>query len=204
LNLHFIERLTLLNIPTVLPGVVKGRLVSELEKRLDLDIDDILESPKLRLQISPAELDKQLLKLYNQVADGPSGDVLRIIGGGQEVAFQDLYLKRSSAKKRRNVASKSIYISFGPFESLSDDDDEESRTASQWVKQALRKNLQSDSSIPTSNTNQSSSSREDNDFKMTSQLPFLRCNSLSFFPQVITAKQFCPPRKSSLSFSVLI
>ena len=47
--------------------------MTELNKKLDLDIDDILESPKLRLNLSPAELDNQLLDLYKWVADGPRG-----------------------------------------------------------------------------------------------------------------------------------
>ena len=108
---------------------------------MDLDIDRVLESPKLRLQLSPAELDKQLLELYKNVADGPSGDVLRVIGGGQEVALQDLYIKkkffRESAKNPQYFGN----VSFGPFEALGEDSDEEKRTASQWVNFVLRRNL---------------------------------------------------------------
>eukprot|EP00977_Amphora_coffeiformis_P012775 scaffold3231_cov184-Amphora_coffeaeformis.AAC.1 len=54
-----------------LPQSVKERLAQDLEKRLDIDIDEIIESPKLRVKISPAVLDKQLLELYNRVTSGP-------------------------------------------------------------------------------------------------------------------------------------
>ena len=108
---------------------------------MDLDIDRILESPKLRLQLSPAELDKQLLELYKNVADGPSGDVLRVIGGGQDVAFQDLYIKKKTLRERSKNSQYFGNVSFGPFEALGEDSDEEKRTASEWVNFVLRRNL---------------------------------------------------------------
>jgi hypothetical protein len=186
---------------------VKGRLISELEKRLDLDIDDMLESPKLRLQLSPGELDKQLLELYKNIANGPRGDVLRVIGGGQEVAFQDLYIKRRAGKKRRNQAFNQASLSFGPFDSLGDDSSEESQTASQWVQQALNKNLQGNL-VPTTilkpGTKSKSPQGDNNNMKMCAQLENSRIHVHSNSPMACTAKQFCPPRKSTLSFSVLI
>jgi hypothetical protein len=108
---------------------------------LDLDIDRILESPKLRLQLSPAELDQQLLDLYKNLAEGPSGDVLRIIGGGQEVAMQSLYIKNKAIGKGEKDPRSFGSLKFGPFEALGDDSDEEKRTASQWVNLVLRRNL---------------------------------------------------------------
>ena len=108
--------------------------MNELDKRLDLDIDFILQSTKLRLQLSPAELDKQLLELYKNVADGPSGDVLRIIGGGADVAMQDQYVK---GKTKSSTNPQSL---FGPFDALGEDSEEE-RTASQWVNSVLKRNL---------------------------------------------------------------
>lgn len=191
------------NFSPVFPPAVKQRLVSELEKRLDLDIDDILESPKLRLKTSPAELDQQLLKLYNDVAGGPRGDVFRVIGGGQEVAFQDLYIKQSASKKRGNLALNSTGLSFGPFEALNDDSDENPSTASQWVKRALRNNLQGDG-VSTSKIKQISNSKTENNLKMTTRLPHARCHThQSRIPWATQSNAFCPPRKS-LSFSVLI
>ena len=112
----------------VLPNRVKQSLVNELDKRLDFDIDVILQSPKLRLQLSPAELDKKLLELYKNVADGPRGDVLRIIGGGNDVALQDFYVKRKSLQSR-----------LGPANSGNTEENE--RTTSQWVNSVLKKNL---------------------------------------------------------------
>lgn len=115
---------------SVLPDRVKQSLVDELDKRLDLDIDFTLQSPKLRLQLSPAELDKQLLELYKNVADGPRGDVLRVIGGGNDVAFQDAFVKN---KKRR---PKNLQSFLGR-----EDIEENDGTTSQLVNSVLKRNL---------------------------------------------------------------
>jgi hypothetical protein len=82
----------------VLPKPLRDRLLSELNKRLDLDLDEILESPKLRLKLSPAELDKSLLELYDKISESPSGDVLRLISGGGGIALQNLYMMRQAQK----------------------------------------------------------------------------------------------------------
>jgi hypothetical protein len=71
-----------------------------LDKRLDLDIDEILDTPKLRIKLSPAELDKQLLELYDTISESPGGDVLRILGGGGQIGLQNLYLKRHAERER--------------------------------------------------------------------------------------------------------
>jgi len=79
----------------LLPEDLQQRLVAELDKRLNLDLDDVVGgSPKLKVKLSPAELDAQLLDLYNTVVQGPGGDLLRIIGGGTNVGAQNYYLKR--------------------------------------------------------------------------------------------------------------
>jgi digalactosyldiacylglycerol synthase len=82
----------------VLPKEVQHRLIAELDKRLDVDLDELLDSPKLRVKLSPAKLDKLLLELYNSVTEGPRGDVFRVIGGGANVGRQHLYLKQQEAK----------------------------------------------------------------------------------------------------------
>ena len=90
----------------VLPEDLQHRVVNELEKKLDLDLDTVLASPKLRLKLSAAELDKQLLELYNKVSQSPSGDVLRVVGGGTDVGKQNLYVKQQARRgrmPRRNV-----------------------------------------------------------------------------------------------------
>merc|ERR1712085_199584 len=46
----------------VLPKELQQRLITELDKRLDVDLDELLSSPKLRVNISPAKLDKRLLE----------------------------------------------------------------------------------------------------------------------------------------------
>lgn len=186
---------------------MKERLISELEKRLDLDIDDILEAPKLRLQLSPGELDKQLLELYKNIANGPSGDVLRVIGGGQEVAFQDLYIKRRAKKDRKKQLLNQAGLSFGPFDPLDDDASKDSLTASQWVQQTLNKNLRSNfapTNIPNSDKKSSASRKEKSDMKMVTQLETSRTCSHAFSPLASAPTKFCPPRKSASTFSLLI
>eukprot|EP00804_Cyclotella_cryptica_P012376 CCRYP_010832-RA/>CCRYP_010832-RA protein AED:0.05 eAED:0.05 QI:418/1/1/1/1/1/7/44/883 len=82
----------------VLPKELQQRLITELDKRLDVDLDELLSSPKLRVRLSPAKLDKLLLELYDSVTEGPSGDVFRVIGGGANVGMQNLYLKQQQSK----------------------------------------------------------------------------------------------------------
>jgi hypothetical protein len=90
----------------VLPKDLQHRVVNELDKKLDLDLDTVLASPKLRLKLSAAELDKQLLELYNKVSQSPSGDVLRVVGGGTDVGKQNLYLKQQARKGKRENPTK--------------------------------------------------------------------------------------------------
>mmetsp|Transcript_21688 Transcript_21688/g.45249 ORF Transcript_21688/g.45249 Transcript_21688/m.45249 type:complete len:118 (+) Transcript_21688:1870-2223(+) len=54
----------------------------------------LLREPELRLQLSPAELDKKLLEIYDNVSRSPGGDILRIIGGGTDVGTQNFYTAR--------------------------------------------------------------------------------------------------------------
>lgn len=82
----------------VLPKELQQRLIAELDKRLDVDLDELLSSPKLRVKLSPAKLDKLLLELYDSVTQGDSGDVFRVIGGGANVGRQNLYLKQQQSK----------------------------------------------------------------------------------------------------------
>lgn len=78
-------------------------MVSELNKRLDLDLDDILGSPKVRLSLSPAELDKQLLDLYEKVTEGPGGEAVRFVFGGE-------YTAKQPNKKAKNKGTSNIVI----------------------------------------------------------------------------------------------
>lgn len=132
----------------VLPKELQRRLTMELDKRLEVDIDTVLESPKLRIQLSPAELDKRLLAFYNDVSRSPSGDALRVISGGANVGMQNLYMKTQARKQRRRERiGRSFDPAFDPVFNLpslwNDDDeiDETARTPTQWVTLALRRNL---------------------------------------------------------------
>lgn len=187
---------------TVLPTKAKERLVKDLEKRLDLDLDSILQSPKLRLQLSPAELDKQLLELYKNIADGPRGDVLRVLGGGQEVAFQDLFIKRRTAKYRRNQSVDQSSLSFGPFSDSMEAHDAKSPTVSQWVQQALSKNLENSAVAPNSNQNTKKSPSGQDNLKMCIRSQVVsHTRTVPFFT---SRSQFCPPRSATRSSSLLI
>ena len=85
----------------VLPQELQNKMVKELDKRLDLDVDELLASPKLKVELSPAELDKILLEFYNGVSEGPGGDVLRMIGGGANVGRQKYYMKQQAMRLKR-------------------------------------------------------------------------------------------------------
>lgn len=127
----------------VLPMKLRERIAADFEKELDLDIEEILESPKLRLKLSPAELDKKLLELYNGVSAGPGGDLLRIIGGGGEVALQNRYVRRQALKQRRPTNKLDLFPFGGSVMYDLDDTSttESDRSASQWIRWALKRNL---------------------------------------------------------------
>ena len=124
-----------------LPKDVRDSLATELDKRLDLDIDTVLESPRLRLQLSPAELDNQLLEFYDTLSASAGGDILRVIGGGANVGMQNLYMKRQAQKERRRQQKRGVTPEFPlMFPALADDTDDGERTPAQWVQLALRRN----------------------------------------------------------------
>lgn len=121
-------------------------MVSELDKRLDLDIDSLLDSPKLRLKLSPAELDKSLLELYDTMSESPGGDILRLIGGGGMIAMQNLYMRRHAERERwRKLKGGSSFSALDIFPSYVDDNDiDDARyegTPTQLIRQSLRRNL---------------------------------------------------------------
>jgi hypothetical protein len=124
---------------TVLPKPVRDRLVAELGKRLDVDIEEALTSPKLKLQLSPAELDSSLLELYEVMIESPGGDLLKLIGGGGAIALQNLYLRRQAEKERmRNGWLPDV------FPSLVDErEDDGEASPLQRIRWAMRKNIPS-------------------------------------------------------------
>lgn len=131
-----------IKLSKVLPKKLQTNLVEDLEKRLDIDIEATLQSPTLRVQLSPAELDKRLLSFYNDVTAGPGGDVIRVIGGGAYVGRQHLYLKQMARKRRREERKGHSYtINEVPLTDEADRIDEKHRTPTQWVSLAVRKNL---------------------------------------------------------------
>jgi hypothetical protein len=132
----------------VLPKGLRDVFIKELDRRLDLDFDELLTSPKLEVKLSPAELDKQLLDLFESMSKGQSGDLLRVIaGGGNDVALQHRYMKRQ-ARKQLSAANALNFTA--PFfaDSSFENTDENSRTASQWVRWAMRRNLPTNGTTP--------------------------------------------------------
>jgi hypothetical protein len=130
----------------VLPNAIRDRFIAELDKRLDLDIDALLDSPKLRLKLSPAELDKSLLELYDTMSESPGGDILRLIGGGGMIAMQNLYMRRHVERERwRKLKEGSAFLALDIFPSYVDDGDiDDARyegTPTQLIRQSLRRNL---------------------------------------------------------------
>lgn len=138
----------------VLPKDLQRRVVSELDKRLDIDLDSGLTSPTLRLKLAPAELDKQLLELYNKVSQSPSGDVLRVVGGGIDVGKQNLYVKQESRKHQKQTEESSFWGVDGSTSSQHRDgnsNDESSPTT--LIKETLRRHMadtggQDDDTLP--------------------------------------------------------
>jgi len=179
----------------VLPNRVKQSLVNELDKRLDLDLDIMLESPKLRLQLSPAELDKKLLELYINVSDGPSGDVLRVIGGGNDVALQDLYVK----KKRSSSKNSPLFL--GPD---TGENPKEGRTTSQWVNSVLKRNLpKNDVGIMSKGDDADKQDKSDG-MKMCLTSRHYRRASCIFPSSTVFTDRFCVGRTRALKASLLI
>jgi hypothetical protein len=125
----------------VLPKELQQKLVAELDKRLDVDVDILLGSPKLKIQLSPAELDRQLLDLYNNLSESPSGDIFRVIGGGSTVGRQNYYLRQQAlkaAREKRLSKRNADRARFLPTLPQLIDGDE--TAASTWVQRALRRN----------------------------------------------------------------
>jgi hypothetical protein len=178
-------------------------MLTELNRRLDLDIDAILESPKLRLQLSPAELDKQLLDFYTKASQGPSGDILRVIGGGANVGRQDLYMKRQARKQKKG---SDLFTLPGVFAD-SEDTDERERTTTQWVKLALSRTLPQKSTPSFTNKKTTSLSAKNKDSMEMSLCPsFHTCR----YQPITTAKSvrfgstpaMRPPRSTTLSLLI--
>lgn len=123
----------------MLPENLKTRLTAELYKRLDVNLDEFFLSPKLRLKLSPAELDKALLELYDNISESPTGDVLRVIGGGGQIGLQNWYLQNESRKRKPNRP-----LNLEDRYELRGDE-----AASKWVRKALNRNIRDKTSVET-------------------------------------------------------
>ena len=121
----------------VLPQRTKDLLITELDKRLNVDLDELMSSPKLRVKLSPAKLDKLLLDLYDSVVQGESGDVFRVIGGGANVGRQNRYV-RQQTRLAQNRMKQEVAVDAAPH----------AVTPTSLVKRALRRNLPQEDRAP--------------------------------------------------------
>ena len=200
---------------TVLPQKLKERLVSELDKRLDLEIDELLTSPKLRLKLSPAELDKALLEFYDRASESPGGDLLRLIGGGGQVGLQNLYMRRHAERERWRKLKEDIAPEiFTAFSDLEGTDDKEG-SASQLIRRSLRRNL---NKIGNRNTIRLQAKKHDpsNSNNRNTNTPNMCCSSRAppnFSACLSTWNGLCspqslrrklPPQTATHKFSLLI
>jgi hypothetical protein len=186
---------SVLRATAVLPKFLRDYFISELDKRLDLDIDEIIESPKLEVNLSPAELDNQLLELYNKISESPGGDVLRLIGGGQEIGLQNLYIKRQAKKNRSRGKEIQDAQRQHRFPFVFDGNEWGIGTASQRVKWALQRNIPSGQRAENSAKTTVLRSKKQDSSKMSM--------SLNSFPVRVATKTTLLPRRAS-SFSLLI
>lgn len=184
----------------VLPKAMRDSIVKELDKRLDFDIDELLTSPKLNVKLSPAELDKQCIELYEYIAKGPSGDILRIIGGGQEVAMQHRYMKRQAIKKLQSGEGMKITTPF--FFNGNATVGEKEGTASQRISWTMRRNLQASSNRPShfslpkpKESTTMAKEKEENNMKMSLMQPGQRRSHLQSSASSWTGVAVPPPSR---------
>jgi hypothetical protein len=121
-----------------------------------------LASPKLRIKLSPAELDKQLLELYDAISESPGGDVIRVVGGAGRIGLQNLYLKRQrqNITESNNILDDTIISLMPAFDVKDVRTSEKQRTASQWVRWSLRRNQEKLARSLRMNLSSSTSSKE--------------------------------------------
>mmetsp|Transcript_17555 Transcript_17555/g.36445 ORF Transcript_17555/g.36445 Transcript_17555/m.36445 type:complete len:956 (+) Transcript_17555:320-3187(+) len=186
---------------SLLPKELQRRLIAELDNRLDVDLDELLSSPKLRVKLSPAKLDKLLLELYNNVAQGPSGDVFRVIGGGANVGRQHQYLKRQKSKPSKMEFDISL---------ISDANDDS--TPTNLVKRALKRNFpQGKQKQKTASSLKSALSDTPPSNRIERETPkmSLRCSGvnprpLSWNLRIVQHSSFVPYRPNPPKYSPLI
>lgn len=145
----------------VLPLELQEKMLGELDKRLDLDVDELLGSPKLKIQLSPAELDRQLLELYNTISENPGADIFRTVMGGANVGRQNMYIREQMRKESKARALKERRSGGAMIPQFLDDvGGGDTRSATKWVKKALRRNMQSSGSPSLIPENKLSSSKK--------------------------------------------
>ena len=157
----------------MLPQRTKEQLIAELDKRLNVDLDDLLSSPKLRVKLSPAKLDKLLLELYDGVIQGESGDIFRVIGGGANVGRQNRYVKQQT-RLAKNQMKQDLAADIAPH----------ALTPTSLVKRALRRNLPREDRAPKMAL--VSFERPDDNWRLR------QVSYGSFTPPVLRQKQYSP------------
>jgi hypothetical protein len=105
-------------------------------------LDELLSSPKLRLRLSPAELDKTLLELYDTISESPGGDILRVIGGAGSIGLQNFYMRRHAERKRWQEIREGIAPELFPSFTIDEEKNEDAtRSATDLVRRVLERHL---------------------------------------------------------------
>jgi len=184
----------------VLPKDLQQRLITELDKRLDVDLDELLSSPKLRVKLSPAKLDKLLLDLYDGVVQGPRGDVFRVIGGGANVGRQDLYIKQQQSKltKSQNQGKPPLVDSTALSEGT------DTSTPTSLVKRALKRNLPQKSANLRSSNSEHLKERNKKEAPKMSHLARNVQSDSSWGVRLVHHGSFTPSRPPISKYSPLI
>ncbi len=174
----------------------------------------MFDSPKLKVKLSPAELDKSLLELYDKISQSSSGDVLRVIGGGGPIALQNLYMKRQAAKKSRKHLMNGGIVDVLPTFMGEIEGGEKSRTATQRVRWALSRNLPRNnraSQIDDATAAVPDGSRSNSDKQSSGSSLSMSRNSQRYQWQASgwgglrhTSSSSCRPPSRSAKFSILI
>lgn len=181
--------------------------MAELDKRLELNIDEFLDSPKLRLKLSPAELDKSLLELYDNVSESPGGDILRLIGGGGAVAMQNLYMRRHAERDQwRNLRDGIALDIFPTYVDDIDTPDDKEKTVTQMIRRSLRRNIPQ--------LDRQFTDREElngNNAEKSQTTPRMCCIQKAPISKTFGVRTWSglrpirmPPRRSSIKLSILI
>ena len=188
----------------VLPKDLQQRLIAELDKRLDVDLDELLDSPKLRVKLSPAKLDNLLLDLYDNVTSGPRGDVFRVIGGGASVGRQHQYLKQQAAEAGGHQQPKPPSFLDATVLNKSSPTTLVTKALNRNFPHSSGKKVEDDTTTTTTTTTTRNNKKEENITKMSLLTRTRRPHSSSWGTRLVRHASFTHSRPSQTRYVPLI